>query len=192
MRFLKKIGSFFLDIIQTVTLALSVFVVVYLFLFQPHQVKGQSMFPSFINQEFLLTDKISYRFREPARGDVVVFKAPKSETCAEVECEYIKRIVGLPGETLEIKNGKVFINGQMLEETYLPSDFSTRAGHYLKEGMESKIPADFYIFMGDNRDHSRDAREFGPVKKEAIVGRAFVRYWPLNRAGLVGTTLPDS
>ena len=102
--FLKKVGHFFLDIIQTITVALSVFVVIYLFLFQPHQVKGQSMLPAFVNQEFLLTDKISYRFHPPQRGEVVVFKAPPSEACAEIECEYIKRIVGLPGEKIKIQN----------------------------------------------------------------------------------------
>lgn len=192
MKFIKRLGAFFLDIIQTVTLALSVFVVIYLFFFQPHQVKGQSMSPTFADQEFLLTDKISYRFGQPKRSDVVVFKAPSSEACAEIECEYIKRIIGLPGETLKIQNGKILINNQVLDESYLPADFSTQAGHYLKENVEIKIPLDFYILLGDNRSHSRDSREFGPIKREAIIGRAFLRYWPLGRMGLVGTTLPGS
>jgi len=185
MKFLKRIGVFFLDIIQTVTLALSVFVVVYLFLFQPHQVKGQSMFPNFADQEFLLTDKISYRFNEPKRGEVVVFKAPPSEACAEIECEYIKRIVGLPGEKIKIENNQVFINGKALKEPYLPADFLTKPGRFLKEGEEFQIPPDSYIFFGDNRSHSRDSREFGPIKRSAIIGRAFFRYWPLERMGLV-------
>ena len=188
MKFLKRIGLFFLDIIQTVTLALSVFVVIYLFLFQPHQVKGQSMYPNFISQEFLLTDKISYRFGEPKRGDVVVFKAPSTEACAEIECEYIKRIVGLPGEKIKIQEDKVFINGKVLDEPYLSSGLSTRAGHYLKEGVETKIPWGFYILLGDNRSHSRDSREFGTIAREAIVGRAFLRYWPISHAGLVANT----
>lgn len=183
--FLKRIGHFFLDIIQTVTLALSVFVVIYLFLFQPHQVKGQSMSPSFLNQEFLLTDKISYRFHEPKRGEVVVFKAPETEACAEIECEYIKRIVGTPGEIIKIQNGKVFINDTILDESYLSPDSSTRAGHYLKEGVETKIPLGSYILLGDNRSQSRDSREFGPIERTAIIGRAFLRYWPLDRLGLV-------
>lgn len=183
--FLKKIGHFFLDIIQTVTLALSVFVVIYLFLFQPHQVKGQSMSPNFANQEFILTDKISYRFKKPQRGDVVVFKAPESEACAEIECEYIKRIIGMPQEMLKIQNGKVFINGQILDEPYLPTHLFTQAGHFLKEDSEYQVPPHSYILLGDNRPHSRDSREFGSIKEEAIIGRAFFRYWPLNRMSLV-------
>ena len=174
-----------MDIIQTVTLALSVFVVVYLFLFQPHQVKGQSMSPSFLNQEFLLTDKISYRFREPQRGDVIVFKAPETEACAEIECEYIKRIVGLPGEVIKVQDGHVLINNRYLEESYLPADFSTQPGSFLKENYVYQIPQDYYIVLGDNRSHSRDSREFGAIGKQAIIGRAFLRYWPVNHAGLV-------
>lgn len=183
MNFLKKVGHFFLDIIQTVTLALSIFVVVYLFLFQPHQVRGQSMYPNFSNQDFLLTDKITYRFHQPQRGDVIVFKAPSSEPCAEIECEYIKRIVGLPGEEIMIKDNQVWINGKILTESYLPADYQTQPGHYLKEGQSYQIPPDTYIVLGDNRDHSRDSREFGPVNH--IIGLARFRYWPPARAGLV-------
>lgn len=186
--FLKKVGHFFLDIIQTITVALSVFVVIYLFLFQPHQVKGQSMLPAFVNQEFLLTDKISYRFHPPQRGEVVVFKAPPSEACAEIECEYIKRIVGLPGEKIKIQKGQVLINGRVLEEPYLPPRVSTHAGRFLKEGKEYPIPTGSYIVLGDNRSHSRDSREFGPIKREAIIGQAFFRYWPISRVGLVTKT----
>lgn len=183
MRWLKRISLFFLDIIQTVTLALSIFVVVYLFLFQPHQVRGQSMYPNFSNQDFLLTDKLSYRLREPQRGDVIVFKAPASEPCAEIECEYIKRIVGLPGEEIMIKTGRVWINGEILVEPYLPENYTTHAGNFLKEGAGFQIPTGSYIALGDNRDHSRDSREFGTVSN--IIGLARVRYWPLSRMGLV-------
>lgn len=182
---LKKIGSFFLEIIQTVVLALSIFVVVYLFFFAPHQVKGQSMYPSFHNGEFLLTDKFSYRFHLPQRGETIIFKAPPSEACSEVECEYIKRIVGLPGEKIKIQDNKVFINGQPLVESYLPPDLQARPGSFLKEGIDFLIPAESYIVFGDNRPQSRDSREFGPIKREAIIGRAFFRYWPPGSAGLI-------
>jgi len=188
MNFLKRIGSFFLDIIQTVTLALSVFVVIYLFLFQPHQVKGQSMSPAFLNQEFLLTDKISYRFNKPQRGDVIVFKAPSSEACAEIECEYIKRIIGLPGEKIKIQAGKVSINNKILEEPYLPHNLSTQPGNFLKEQTDYQIPFNSFIVFGDNRPASRDSREFGPIDRSAIIGRAFFRYWPINRLSLVANT----
>src|SRR3972149_5842868 len=94
---LRKLGSFFLDILQTLVLAASIFVISWLFLFQPHQVIGSSMDPNFQDKEYLLTEKVSYRFRPPQRGDIVVFKAPP-----DPERDYIKRVIGLPGETIKI------------------------------------------------------------------------------------------
>lgn len=183
---LKKIGQFILDTIQMIVLALSVFIIIYLFLFQPHQVKGNSMYPNFHNGEFLLTNKISYRFDSPQRGDVIVFKAPKSEPCAEIECEYIKRIIGLPGDRVMVKGGKVYINGQILDESkYLSSDVLTGSGTFLPEGVEKSIGNNSYLPLGDNRPYSRDGREFGLIGRDMIIGRAWLRYWPLNDAGFV-------
>lgn len=182
---LKKIAVFFLDIIQTIVLALSVFIIMYLFLFQPHQVKGNSMYPNFHDKEFLLTDKISYRFGKPQRGDVIIFKAPPSEPCAETECEYIKRLIGLPGDRIKIENGKIFINGKILKEDYLSPSLITSEGTFLKEGVEKEIPPNEYLPLGDNRAHSRDGREFGTIPKSSIVGKAWLRYWPLRQAGII-------
>lgn len=181
----RKLGSFFLDTIQTVVLALSIFVVVYLFLLQPHQVKGSSMFPNFHNDDFLLTDKITYRFGDPSRGDVIVFKAPSSEPCAAEECEYIKRIIALPGEVVKIQDEHVYINGQRLNESYLDESISTSPGSLFQEGNELTVPAETYLALGDNRPYSRDGREFGFIKREVILGKAWVRYWPLNAIGLI-------
>lgn len=177
----KKLANLFLDFVQTIVLGLSLFVVVYLFLLQPHQVKGLSMMPSFQNSEMLLTDKISYRFGSPSRGDVVIFRAPPSEPCADIECEYIKRLVGLPGEKIKIENGAVLVNGVKLTEPYLSPNAKTAEGHYLEEGIEKMIPEGNYLFLGDNREHSRDGREFGPIPKESLVGKAWLRYWPFDR-----------
>lgn len=182
---IRRIFNFFLDSIQALVLALSVFVLLYLFVAQPNQVHGNSMYPNFHDNEFLLTEKITYHLREPQRGEVVIFKAPPSEPCAEDECEYIKRIIGLPGDTVRVLNGKVWINGQVLKEEYLPSDYTTNPGSYLREGKPVIVPQGEYIVMGDNRPHSHDSREFGPIPKENIVGRAFFRYWPLDRLGLI-------
>jgi len=182
---LKKLGQFFLDTIQAIVMALSIFIIVYLFLFQPHQVKGSSMYVSFEDGEFLLTDKISYRFHSPARGDVIVFKAPKTEPCSEIECEYIKRIIGMPGDRVMVFKGKVYVNGQPLWETYLSSEMVTSAGLAMPEGQEITVPENYYLAMGDNRTHSRDGREFGPIPRQSIVGRAFFRYWPIDRIGIV-------
>lgn len=182
---LKKIGVFFLDIIQTIVLALSLFIIVYLFLLQPHQVRGSSMSPNFYDGEFLLTDKISYRFGEPRRGDVIIFKAPPSEPCAEIECEYIKRIIGMPADKVSLRNGKVFINNQFLNEKYLPPDITSAQGNYLIGDVEREIPTGEYLALGDNRNHSRDGREFGAIPRQNIIGKAWLRYWPFKRWGII-------
>jgi len=141
------------------------------------------MLPNFHDKELLLTDKLSYRFGKPQRGDVIIFKAPQGEPCADIECEYIKRVIGLPGERIKVENGFVYINGKKLEEKYLPSDFLTANGSYLREGLEQKIPEREYLPLGDNRNHSRDGREFGVIPFESIVGKAILRYWPINTLG---------
>jgi len=182
---LKKIGQFILETVQAIVLALSIFIIVYLFLFQPHQVKGKSMYPNLDDGEFLLTDKVSYRFGTPKRGDVIVFKAPKSEVCAEIECEYIKRVIGLPGERLMLSNGHFYVNGKQLNEEYLSSTLMTNAGSFMSEGVERQIPEGYYLPIGDNRPYSRDGREFGPIPLDSIVGKAWLRYYPFNKAGIV-------
>lgn len=185
----KKISLFLLDIVQTVVLALSLFVVCYLFLFQPHVVKGSSMYPNLHDSDFLLTDKISYRLNLPKRGDIIVFKAPTSEPCSESDCEYIKRIIGLPGEQVRLINSTIFINNVVLAESYLPTGLITKEGSYLHDGETVQIPEDEYLAMGDNRPYSRDGREFGVISRKAIVGKAWLRYWPVIRAGIIKNPL---
>ncbi len=185
MKILKLIGGFILDFIQTIVTALAIFVIIYLFFFQPHQVKGNSMHTtltdSFDNGEYILTNKINYRFDKPERGDVVVFKAPQNE-----DYDYIKRVVGMPGETVKVFNGRVYINGLPLDESaYLPSTVNTSAGRFLKEGEEVTIPEGKYFVLGDNRAHSSDSRDWGYVTEENIVGKAWFVYWPPNKLGLV-------
>ncbi|MFH1561149.1 MAG: signal peptidase I [Patescibacteria group bacterium] len=182
----KRLVGFFLESVQALVLALSVFVLLYLFVAQPNQVHGSSMFPNFHDKEFLLTEKVSYMMRDPIRGEVVVFKAPPGESCAEDECEYIKRVIGVPGDAVRVLDGQVWINGKLLPEEYLPSDFVTLAGSYVREGKPVIVPQGEYLLFGDNRSHSRDGREFGPIAKESIVGRSIFCYWPLS---CLGTTL---
>lgn len=174
-----------METIQAIVLALSIFIIVYLFLFQPHQVKGKSMYPNFDDGEFILTNKISYRFGSPQRGDVIIFKPPKSEPCAEIECEYIKRIIALPGERIMVSNGHYFINDKLLGEPYLASDLYTNPGSFLSDGIERTVPEGYYLPSGDNRPASRDGREFGPVPINSIVGKAWLRYWPLNKIKMI-------
>ena len=190
MRNLRKqtgagLGGFIVEFMQSIVLAASVFVLLYMFVAQPNEVKGSSMLPNFIDGEYLLTDKLTYKFSEPKRGDVVVFKAPPSEPCAEDECEYIKRIIGVPGDRVMVKSGRVYLNGEILDQSFLPDDFVTSAGSFNQEGVERTVPEGQYLCFGDNRSHSRDGREFGPIDKSLIVGRAFFKYWPVSSFGLV-------
>jgi signal peptidase I len=173
-------GMIFIDIIQTVVLALAIFMIAYLFLFQPHQVKGHSMDPNFEDNEYLLTDKMSYRFREPARGDVIVFNAPINR-----REDYIKRIVGLPNEKISVRGGKVYINGKELPEPYLAPNTYTDPAAFLTEGSEYAIASDEFIVMGDNRGHSSDSRSWGPIKKSDFIGRAWIVYWPPRDTGTI-------
>jgi signal peptidase I len=180
---LRKLGSFFLDITEVVVFAIAIFLFVYLLVLQPHKIKGDSMRPNFQDGEFLLADKITYRFHEPKRGDVIVFQAPLSP-----DEEYIKRIIGLPGEKVTIKEGKVFIDGKVLNEPYIPKSFYTGGGMFAKEGLELIIPSNHYFVLGDNRPASSDSRAWGFVSKKSITGRAWIIYWPPEKAGFVEKT----
>ncbi len=173
------------DIIETIVVAAAIFVVVYLFLLQPHQVKGASMEPNFHDGEYILTDKISYRFGEPKRGDVVVFKAPTNP-----DVDFIKRIIALPGEKLKINNNRVVIfNDEHPKGFTLSESFEvmkpTAGGSHIKEGKVIEVPAGNYFVFGDNRTHSFDSREWGPLPKKSIVGKAWLRYWPLSKLSII-------
>lgn len=170
----KKLISFFADTVQTIVVAGIIFVAIYAFLFQPHEVIGDSMFPNFKNNEFVITDKVSYRLRDPERGEVIVFKSPSDE-----EKDYIKRIIAQPSEKIKIEKGKIFINGEELDEAgYLAVDTRTFPGVFAQEGKELQVPQGSYFVVGDNRSNSSDSRDFGFVKKGSIIGRSFLVYWP--------------
>jgi len=180
---LKRLGSFFLDIIEVIVFAGAIFLFMYLLVMQPHKIKGDSMQPNFPHGLYLLTDKITYRFREPQRGDVVVFKAPLTDGD-----EFIKRIIGLPGEAIEIKHGKVYVNNKRLNESYLSDYLVTLPGEYLKNNAEILIPENHYAVLGDNRLASSDSRAWGFISKDKITGRAWIVYWPPTSSGLIKET----
>lgn len=183
---LKAMSSAFLDLIEIVVVALSIFLVVYLFFMQPHQVNGQSMEPTLISGEYVLTDKVSYQTGQPRRGDVVVFHAPESAGCAQgTGCDFIKRVIGGPGDTIVIKDEAFHVNGRLLNEAYLPEEFTTPAGAFTRGEREVTLGPDEYFVVGDNRDFSSDSRAWGPITRSNIVGRAFLRYWPLDKAGFI-------
>lgn len=173
-----------MDILETVVFIGSFFIVVYLFVMQPNQVKGASMEPTFDSGDYIMTSKVTYKFRPPQRGDVIVFKSPKNP-----DIEYIKRIVGLPGDQVIIKNSQVFINNNLVPETYISEATNLWDGGYAQEGVPMTVPANYLFVMGDNRPRSSDSREFGPVPIDSIIGYVFYRYYPSNKAGWITNPL---
>ena len=180
MSILRKFFKVIYEIIEAFVVSASVFVVIYLFLMQPHQVKGSSMFPTFETGEYLLTDKVTLKRREPERGDVIVFKSPLDENF-----DFIKRVMAVPGDSIMIEGGSVYLNGVLVDEPYLLSDYKTSGGRFLREGVAYTVPESSLIAFGDNRDHSSDSRDWGVVPFQNIVGRAFFRYWPSSGIGVI-------
>ncbi len=179
-------GKFFWELVKVFLLALAIIIPIRYFLVQPFFVRGASMEPSFEDGEYLIIDELSYRFREEKRGEVVVFKFPDNPSQY-----YIKRIVGLPGETVEIDQGQVIIyNGVYSEGVLL--DESTYLPEGLRTGGEVKVTLgeDEFFVMGDNRSASSDSRSWGALEKESIVGRVWIRAFPLDEVEIVSTNRP--
>lgn len=188
MEFAKKAYFFTLDLLQTILLAASIFLVIYIFLFRPFQVSGDSMYPTFKNGEYILTNLIALRTNGIQRGDVIVFIAPPDH-----EKDFIKRVIGLPGDTVELENGYVYLNGKELNESaYLHNDVRSYGGAFLKDDQPYTVPQGDYFVMGDNRPFSSDSREWGIVAKNMVIGKSFFVYWPLNVMRLVHNPFPPS
>lgn len=184
-KILKSFSSLFLDLAETVTIGASFFLIVYLFFMQPHQVNGRSMFPTFNSGDYLLTNKVSYRVGDPKRGDVVVFHAPPEASCPTgTGCDFIKRILAVPGDTIALHDNAFYVNGEKVNESYIPEDFKTLPGKFI-DGRTVTMGPDEYFVSGDNREYSSDSRVWGPVTKADIVGKAFLRYWPVKDWGWV-------
>jgi signal peptidase I len=177
---LKRLGAFFLDIFEVIVFAIGMFFFIYLLIMRPHKISGQSMMPNFPDAEYLLTERVTYYMRNPERGDVVVFTPPVTNLD-----EYIKRIIAVPGESVMVRGGHVYINNKQLIEPYLADTVYTGPGTFLQEEQEYKVPDGEYFVMGDNRPNSSDSRFWGPITKKAISGRAWIIYWPLSLIGKV-------
>lgn len=174
------IGSHLVDFIQTFVVFGAIFTVIYLFVAQPHKVSGNSMVPTFHNNDYILTDKLSYRLSSPKKGDIIVLKNPRNESQ-----DFIKRIIATPGDSVKIENGFVFVNGVRLNELYIPQDTQSQGGNFLSEGEQITAGENQYIVLGDNRNHSSDSREWGPVTRKEIIGKVVFRYFPVNNFGLI-------
>ncbi len=159
--------------------ALLVALVVKIFLLQAFYIPSLSMSPTLDIQDRVLVNKVSYDMHNINRGDVVVFKSPPTNQGGEIK-DLIKRVVGLPGETIETRNGRVVVDGVELEESYLPAGIGP--GPPVERQV---IPRGHIFVMGDNRPNSKDSRSFGPIPETLVVGRAFVKVWPVTDLGLL-------
>ncbi len=184
---IKQAIDFVMDILETIVFVGSLFIVVYLFIMQPNQVKGASMHPTFEDKDYIFTSKITYKFRKPERGDVIVFKSPKNP-----DIEYIKRIIAVPGDMVRIQNKEVYVNNIKLTENYTSAKTNVWEGGYLKENDAILIPQGYYFIMGDNRPNSSDSREFGPIQEDSIVGFVFYRYFPASKIGTIKNPFPEN
>lgn len=177
--FFRQVGRFFWEMFKVAVISLAIILPVRYFLIQPFYVKGASMEPNFYDHEYLIIDEISYRLSDPSRGDIVVFKYPKNP-----KQYFIKRIVGLPGERIKISEGNIHISKSGM--SFVPLEEK-----YLQKDIETQLPAtgfgdvllgeNEYFLLGDNRNQSLDSRVFGPVSREFIVGKTWLRGWPLSR-----------
>lgn len=187
MNLIKKGIGFVFDLLQSVVVVMAIFVMIYLFIISPQEISGQSMYPTFESGEYIFTNKVEYKLHDPARGDVVVFKSPKNKNI-----DYIKRIIGIPGDQVKLVNGLYYVNGVQVNQSYLPPELYTSPGLFLRENEEITVPAGQYFVSGDNRPHSLDSREFGTIPKADIIGKAFLRYWPIDKAGIISNPLTSN
>jgi len=160
------------EVVITVLIAVALFTLLQLTV-QSYTVVMSSMEPNFQQGECIMVNKVSYHSSGPQRGDVIVFHPP-----VESPFPYIKRVIGLPGDTVEITNGKVFINGTPLDEPYImaPPDYTMSA---------IEVPANEYFVLGDNRNNSSDSHSWGPIKRSDIIGKAWFVYWPASKWSVV-------
>ena len=189
-----------IELVMIVAVALGLALGIQAFLVKPFRIPSESMVPTLEIGQRVLVDRVSYRFGDPERGDVVVFKPPagaETNTCGvrppadsacpeptdgEYDTNFIKRVVGLPGDRLKVIDGSVYIDGERQEEDFARLDSECPICNL---PVEITIPEDTYFMMGDNRGESADSREWGPVPKDQIVGQAFMTYWPPGRIGFL-------
>jgi len=180
-------GRTILEYVVLAVVAIAVALLIQAYLVKPYRIPSPSMEDTLLIGDRVLVDRISWRFSEPARGDIVIFHSPVPGPVL------IKRVVGMPGDTLSLRDGAVYVNGKRLAEPYVrrvngrpePTEpFPTGLPWALQQPYT--VPADSYFMMGDNRTDSGDSRALGPIARDQFVGRGFARYWPLGRVGGLG------
>ena len=190
-----------IESIKTIGLSVILALGIRQFVAEARYIPSGSMLPTLQINDRLIIDKLGYQFKDPKRGDIVVFN-PTNELKTQYKDAFIKRIVGLPGDQVELKGGRVYLNNQLVEETYVASDFNPaelegRKGNHQETRIDVcppnkrflsqpvRVPSNSYLVMGDNRNHSYDGRCWGFVPYENIIGRAIFRFWPLNTLGRI-------
>lgn len=163
------IGSWLRDLF--ISVAVSIFIIV--FVYQPVKVEGTSMMPGLDDQERIFINKYVYRWEPIERGDIIVFRYPRDPSKS-----YIKRVIGVAGDHVQIDDGRVFVNGERLSEPYVPGDFRDDRSY-----SETVVPPHSFFVLGDHRNRSSDSREFGAVPEKFIYGKAVFVYWPMERIG---------
>ena len=171
LRFRAGLGVWVRDLI--ISLAISAFIII--FLYQPVKVEGTSMMPSLEDQERIFVNKFVYRLEPIERGDIVVFRYPRDPSKS-----YIKRVIGMAGDTIRIEAGQVYVNGEALNEDYVPAMYADARSY-----PETVVPPNSYFVLGDHRSMSNDSRDFGPVSQGFIYGKAVFGYWPMDKLGRV-------
>src|SRR6266478_5148512 len=165
-------------LIRDLLIAIGLALIIIVFLYQPVKVEATSMAPLLSDQERIFINKFVYRFEDIHRGDVVVFWYPLDRSKS-----FIKRVIGLPGETVDIRHGQLYVNGQLIPEPYVPPQYTD-----VTDFGPVRVPKDSYFVMGDHRISSNDSRVFGPVASQFIYGRAVFAYWPVDHFGSLSTT----
>lgn len=182
----SKIKNNFYEFFQFVAIIAGIFIFLRFFVAEPHRVDGNSMLPNFHHGDYIITNKLLTKLGEPQRGEVVILKNPRKPDEA-----FIKRIIGLPGDRIKIQADQVYINDQLINEPYLLFGLPTPTGAFLSEGEEITVPDGQYFVIGDNRSGSSDSRDWGTVKREALIGQAWLRYWPLTKLTFISINTPS-
>jgi signal peptidase I len=185
----RTLGCLF-ELAETFLLALVFFMVLQLFVAQPYQVQQESMENTVMPGQYVIVDKLSPRFDDYHRLDIIVFSPPSTWQQDASATPYIKRVIGLPGDTVEVHDNFVYVNGIRLVEPYV---FENQPTELPSGGSQSwTLAQDQFFVMGDHRAESQDSRQFGPIDRSSIIGRAWMRYWPFDKAGLLPQYQPPA
>lgn len=175
----KKKGGGFLEFIKVVVISLAIVLPIRAYVAQPFIVEGDSMEPNFSDGQYLIIDELSYNFKDPNRGDVIVLRPPLQPSIF-----FIKRIIGLPGEEVKIEGGMIIITGTNSERVVLNEEYITNGVDTIPNS-STKLKDSEYFVLGDNRNKSSDSRSWGPLPQDNITGRAFLRLWPLSKISVL-------